>query len=525
MYSPVSQIEKVDQLEDASTKCRRPRVALSFLLVVFVLAMFIIRSGMLSEKKVQSASLGELPDEDLSLLSSGEGVGLIGKGKESVEMLMKKCPNWSKEFAVRFQTECGGYWMERFEYWELKVTQKSKEVAYYCEDEADCRGWGDRIGGIEAAFFKALSMNAQFKMGHKGLNELFSPCLFKSKWTNWASSAKSFIPRHDSCVVTAAKNCGGWLHMGCTGSSIVTKNTDRTCIYPETCKTLLATRETVTASNVFGCGLRAILEPSKTFFEETMYPLKLEKGKRLSLSLREIEAYLKQFYVISIQFRLGDAIAFYKKGEIDVDDEDYLRPFRCAQTLESYLTGGRLNGTVNGKQVMWFIASDSQKLKLAISSKFPGKLLMLDMKPEHVALTGTGTNELQHTIAEWIVLGLGDEMVVNRIGSSKSFYRGRMSGFPKSSWAYHLKHYVYDSGKCVKMDLPFEGIWEDAKEKSCGKGRTLLMSHQEHLAPLQERNLSFPDAYVLNGHVVNLGKVKAQENDDHDEDDDDNKGN
>jgi hypothetical protein len=437
----------------------------------------------------------------------------------TVDGLVGRCPHWAESFAQKYKSECG-YWLDRFDKWESVVSKESKEAAYFCESEESCRGWGDRLGGIVNAFVKALHNNYQFKIGHEGLNSLFHPCLFqKNRWTNWASSTRSFRPKADSCVVTPAVQCGGWLAMSCRGQAVVTKNTDRTCLPQSDCNHLLEMYpDRLSAVNVVGCLMRAIFEPRDKFYTETMFPVRIGKDTKKKMSLYEIEQFMRDYYVISIHFRLGDAYAFFNQAasEMSLKKEKYSRPFRCAQTIESYLatksnkgedgdTGDDTELRINGKPVMWFVASDSYRIKQLALHAFPNKIITLDIKPEHVALK-TQDDTLERTIAEWYLLGLGDELVVNKIGTTLGdFYHGRISAFPKTSWVYHLKHMAYDAGRCVRFTLPYEGIWEDLKTKSCNEGpfrhfRTNFT--QDHLDPLKNSGVEFPLAYVANGKVI-----------------------
>jgi hypothetical protein len=131
------------------------------------------------------------------------------------------------------------------------------------------------------------------------------------------------------------------------------------------------------------------------------------------------------------------------------------------------------------------------------SATFPKKLVTMDIRPEHVGMK-KGHNEIISTIAEWYVIGLGKKLIVNRIGGTREhkndLYHGRVSGFPKTSWVYHLKHFVYDAGRCEKYSLPFDGIWDDLRTKQC-QASTLLQGRtkieQPHLDLIKDSPLDF----------------------------------
>ena len=460
-----------------------------------------------------------IKDEDNAETKVGEGNGETHKDQTALlETLSTSCPNWSPEFSKRYSEQCS-YWIGRFTEWEQNVDNSNKEVAYTCENESECRGWGDRLGGLHNAFLKALNGKHQFRIGHENLRDLFSPCLFSNKKMNWAASPKNYHPPAGSCITTTTLQCYGWITLQCAGHAMVTANTDRTCIPDNMCigvKKSLGEDEPLSVSNVIGCGLRAMLEPGEGLLNKIQLPLRLGAQPKQMKSVREIEDILKQYYIISIHFRLGDGFAFYHKaGEFTMDSsESYQRPFHCAATVESYL-GERDASTgeimVDGRPVRWLLASDSYRLKRQAMEAFGDKVIFLDIRPEHVAIE-TNKDGLFSTIAEWYLIGLGDQMVVNKIGTtSGDFFHGRVSAFPKTSWAYQLKHIVYDAGTCRAYSIPFEGIWEDLKGKTCGKsswtakGKDAIPQH--HLKLLHEQRLDFPSAYVVNGKEIRTANV------------------
>jgi hypothetical protein len=459
---------------------------------------------------------------------SGENIQdipAVRSSDEQVSKLKETCPNWSHEFASRFEAECGDFWLQKFQEYDRTIGKNSKEAVYWCENQDDCRGWGDRLGGILNAFMKALHGNMQFKVAHEGLASLFSPCLFTTKYSNWAAQAnpRLYYGVKDTCLTGTALQCGGWLSYTCGMTSLVTKNTDRTCMPEHYCQTLLDLNPSMSAAKALGCGLRAILEPSARLYHQVKFPIKFGRQSKRMMSLKEIEDEIRtKYYVISIHFRLGDVYSFFgspKAREISLDVEKFARPFRCAETLESHFAGlneqtpDDVNITVDGKPIMWFIATDSLRLKNFVETRYHDKVIALEMRPEHIAMHNSNEN-LMRTIAEWYVLGLGNQLILNKIGPSSSrgdFYSGRVSAFSKTSWVYQLKHLVYEAGKCLQYSLPFEGIWDDLKLKSCGKsllykGKTVFP--QEHLQRLTLRNLTFPHAYVEKGKVI-LNEVET----------------
>ena len=117
--------------------------------------------------------------------------------------------------------------------------------------------------------------------------------------------------------------------------------------------------------------------------------------------------------------------------------------------------------------------------------------------------------EMVDTLVDWYVIGLGDELIVNKIGGKMEvdIFHGRVSGFPKTSWVYHLKHIIYDAGRCVRYSLPFDGIWEDLKTKKCARSKITKGAEfpdQPHLMRLRELNLTFPQAWITTSGEIKV---------------------
>lgn len=76
---------------------------------------------------------------------------------------------------------------------------------------------------------------------------------------------------------------------------------------------------------------------------------------------------------------------------------------------------------VNGKQVRFYVASDSANVKEMAKAKFKQQLFMLDEAPHHIASkkerekSEREKEEILHlTLVDWYVLTLADELVANR---------------------------------------------------------------------------------------------------------------
>jgi hypothetical protein len=443
-----------------------------------------------------------------------------------VNSIMASCPNWSKELAQRYQKECA-FWAPKFKTWAENLNPKSrKEVAYYCSSEYRCHGWGDRVAGMQGAFLKAIEDNQMFRIGHPYLHPLFSPCLFGTdkRQANWANYTQFQLS--PSACVEEKSHCFSWLDKKCEFPQTVFLNSDRICIKREVCDDMLEKYPKVNAAQTIGCSLRAMFEPSERFMSKLKFPFKMKREEAKLMTLKEIEKVFQDYYVISIQMRLGDGIAF-RRGNVaplSAEDKEYLRPFRCASTVESFLSGASRVAAgleeyepegkssfigsdlkINGKPVAWFLATDTEVYKQLAERLFgKDRLFVFDFKPEHIGLQRHAGYDLAKEIAEWYVLGLGQQLVVNKIGGNGDFYHGRLSGYAKTAWVYHLKHFVYDAFTCTRYSIPYEGTWSDLNHKACGqsqiiRGRTKFK--QQHLLPLARKNVTFPRWFVSKGEV------------------------
>jgi hypothetical protein len=423
-----------------------------------------------------------------------------------------KCEYWTRHVREQFPTQCK-YWMETINDWEASVKESRHQVAYYCNGDSTCHGWGDRLAGMLAAFFKATSSNAAFRIGHEYLPKLFKPCvLSEGTNTDWTANNFVYFPGKSCPVGDVA--CSTWLGRKCTQPALVGIHTNRVCLEPARCAGLKRMYgDALNAVHIVGCPSRALFEPSKELFEDTAFPFSLN-GKTESLTLKQIqELFEETYYVISVQMRLGDNIAFNAKQASSVvhrDRKQLMTPFKCAATIESYL---RATGQIApGKQVRYFLASDSLDYRAMVEETLQDKIMAFDFKPEHIGLSGKKFG-LTKELAEWYVLGLGEQLVLNKVGLAGDYFHGRISAFAKTAWVHHLKHLVYDAGTCHNYSVTLDGTWEDIKRRGCNNhkvtGLTAAAFPQQHLAVLANRNLTFP-AHFVDQEEITSGTFKVQ---------------
>ena len=431
------------------------------------------------------------------------------------------CPDWSPEFDHRFQQHCG-FWTGAVDRWRANLSASRGAVRYRCSQEHNekyCNGLGDRFGGLQSALLVALASGRRVGLDWPGLDLVFepSPCLLGSdagwSWAGLPSPAAEDCAvarmrggpvgskrRHHSTLLTcdfaSVSKC---YEEPADDQDVVLYNHGRGCtalntsrhgswLHPEfdsLCGTLVAAAPPGSAvaagyptpMHVFGCPLRLLLSPVPEFLTSRV-PWRMSAAGGagagavvVERSLAEIEALMADFFVISMHMRVRSAEHGSRNGEIP-DELDPMRPFRCALQIEAEMRNLSAAAGRPMKEVRWVVASDSEWLKRQAAEKFPSKVMMVDLPPEHIAKEhhADRTHDvLKHTFAEWYLLSKGNEAMFNRLfplgkGVDHAIFpkRGRLSGFSKTLWAYSLRNDFYDPRECVKDHLRFDGTWKQA---------------------------------------------------------------
>lgn len=144
---------------------------------------------------------------------------------------------------------------------------------------------------------------------------------------------------------------------------------------------------------------------------------------------------------------------------------------------------------------------------------YGSRLMRFDFKPEHITEHNT-QNAVAKEIAEWYTIGLANQLIVNRMGIT--FFVGRLSGYSKTAWVYHLKNFVYDVATCKRSPLQIDGNWREVFGSGCGRNNDMwnLNYPQPHVEILHRSNLTFPRHYLSRGRiVVDEGAVIGHEED------------
>jgi len=303
------------------------------------------------------------------------------------------------------------------------------------------------------------------------------------------------------------RNCHARTGRDCLSTAYIDLN--RVCMNSRMCNDLMKrNNDHVNTIDAVGCVTRAILEPSNYFRKKLKIPFKIGTREPKNMTISEIEDFFKSNYVITIHMRLGDRRSFSEdEFLVDFKEKPSLNnPFRCAQTIESFVQERFMNEDgLKRKKVYWFLTSDSESFKLEASKIFGGKIVTIELPPKHIAQVDQNhKDDLFHTLAEWYILGLSQKLILNFF--EKSMFSGRVSGFSKSSWVYHLKHLFYNAATCEMQTFRFDGTWIDIRtDTRCGSFQTISASRNyrnQHLQRLREKHLHFPSAWVEHGKIM-----------------------
>ena len=482
--------------------------------------------------ELNSTTLPEKKSDPNPLTSIGEGQGsektkgtsLSKSALAFSKTIGERCPAWSAAFRESYVEKCG-FWFDLYLDWAQKSLGK-KSVGYLCLDERRCHGLGDRLAGIQGIFNAALEAKRPLKVGWKGLDSLFQSCLFGNvSGAQWGHDLRvkphgCMYDHPSACIPTLSQT----LH--CPDSPVWFENSDRTCLSDSMCKRAIATfPQTLNTANIYGCGLRALFEPKAQFLKYVIPFREAEKGLK-QVTVEEAQQIMSKYYVIGIHFRLGDRAAFFrsKTREISASDAEYLLPFQCAATIQSHLERRPFQAknvrvarkddihyvkqptddeyTVDGRPVRWFLASDTSALRDLAVELFGDKLLMIETRPSHIAFSASRKpSVLSDTFAEWYLLGLSENLVVNRIGG-RDLYNGRISSFSKTSWVYQLKSIVYDAGNCRQREIILDGTWKTpppACRRSSALNHRLDQPHLVNIESVAIGNASFPKVWIEKG--------------------------
>ena len=447
--------------------------------------------------------------------------------------IRSRCPTWPPTLVTSFTTTCAP-WLSLLDAWGQAARQHPKlgESVYECNVEKLCHGLGDRIAGLQQALSYAIATNRTFRVKWNGLGRLFTTCIPTMGAGKWAQAS----PPLRGCAMDF-QGCA-WAQP----SALVMDPFRRECEAPTDARRFVSAYHACLAPNicpavrshfpldtsaasVFGCPIRALLEPRPQFLA-MKFPW--QRGPRATLMpLKDILADMAKYYVIAVHFRVGDEVMRNpSKSDVKHLSFAYRIPFRCAETVMNHVVRRPVRDhvaeelfynrsavaeddatwTVDGRPVRFLIASDSEAVREMATAIYGTRAVRLNLIPKHIALMPSPEatfTALAFTFAEWLLLSHADAIVLNRFGDS--LFEGRISAFPKTAWAYGLKHEYFDALTCERRSLPVDGNWVgSAASERCMSDLPLgrFRFPQPHLEPLSRLGVAFPKAFVRRGEVV-----------------------
>ena len=507
----------------------------------------------------------DVPDDDATLTAAVVAAPatnplnttLTPEGGRFMASLERRCPLWPSDVHAAFQRECA-VWANMLAAWEASTprTTRAGPAVWACLHDAECNGLGDRVSGMQGALTYAVLNRVPMRVRWPAMERLGRSCALPPGLGDWADpSPPSSLPpfaRDATCSISTSYHCSKVMSLQCAdaGMAKVMNHLDRACLPDSACSQTRGAGMSANAANMFGCALRAMLEPSEAMRDDVLLRV-TDAGVARNVTLRGLTRLMSEYYVIGIHFRVGDQVSFHEYSWSGVNRlpgaSALMRPFQCADTVQSHVerrnaslstpryvrdvldayeagaaaagadarhgaTAGALGDAANGKPVRWLVASDSTAVRRMAERLFPDRVMVLDMNPHHIGIPRAGDEELDRsvrelaeTLIEWNALGRADALVINRLGLERNLYKGRVSGYSKTAWAYNLKHLFYDAGTCRLTSMPVDGSWEplssackeDVKRAARGDARR----EQPHLDAVRRvgRGVGFPDAWVKDG--------------------------
>ena len=441
----------------------------------------------------------------------------------------ESCSAWRPALRQRFEERCWP-WVDHLNRWQQLATDKSRmgSTVFKCERADDCTGMGDRMVGVIGVLSAAIRDKRAVRFRWPALKMFFESCGLPDTYASRWNGTEDFAPSLACPSGSYADTCSKFAIRGACSTlpaiSRVMTNMNRPCVVPQLCSKLRAAFPTdLTAADIVGCPMRALFQPKPAFMSRKFWFL--HNGERTEQPLTTIEEILSRYYTIVVQIRALDergsnpmTTAKTSGSKLTLADAENLwkQPFRCAQTVQSYLEGrkhtfrsvldralrqsessaelqeGDDDWLVEGKPVRWLLLTSHGQVKRMASGFLGNRLLQFEHEPKHVSFSNSLDDEAE-LFAEWYVAGLGDTMVL-----SDYFYQ-RPSALTTTALFYNLKHLWYRASTCEVQHVP---VFATNIEVPCTANFVSPKAlPQPHLKPLRGK---FPQAWVQRG-VVRVG--------------------
>lgn len=296
---------------------------------------------------------------------------------------------------------CGSNWQELYKVFHDKSLQSWKSgryLIYSCKGKGyGCAGYGNRIGGIASLFFLAVLTNRVFLIDWKepeslALERFLQPN--KIQW-NYDLSEIESLP-------SATHYWGKGYPKNLQPENIIKPSND----YGAFARWF----QTVNFDNYFNKPVERITATWSFGHEMWSNPYLASKADKLGVvrpvisyslvgcvfnflfkTTKELQSKINQARtiifpsvsppVIGLHIRMGDAV-FGRRRPLNV--QNFKTFFKCAQLVESSIAESSKKHVPD--QIKWFLATDDVSIKQYAIQQFPGKILTLDLKPQHIGI-------------------------------------------------------------------------------------------------------------------------------------------
>lgn len=363
--------------------------------------------------------------------------------------------------------ETCGYWVNKSKTWTSSLREDDlyspadPSSPFHIRGMQVRSGFGDRLSGLITMWSHAMNKNLpfviywrDFTLGFQvnsymlqnsthGYGKIVPVAPWKKIFANLKAQGKKQM---QICPKKSFYKCPFKLHVedNCPVYA-------RACVQPEYCEAMkeyhVATRwqllqrlipeasRSLTMTEVIGCPLRTMLTPSPSLFDfELSWFI---DGVVVNGSLQDLLQEMQGYRIISVHLRMGD-LAFLKGSY-----SNKLKPVKevsssCLDTMEANMGQKGTYSFWAAKPVKWFIASDDIKLRQYFMNKHSSKAIVIQHKPHHLdyilrRTTRERKYEMNSMLAEWFLIGRGEELLTNEA------HDFGISSFSRTSWLYHLK--------------------------------------------------------------------------------------
>lgn len=301
---------------------------------------------------------------------------------------------------IGFQS-CGNGWQESYKEFHEKTLESpgtGRYLIYSCKGEGfGCAGYGNRIGGIASLFFLAVLTNRVFLIDWKKPESLALERFFRPKEIKWNYDlseleslpstthywGKGFPKNHQLGNIVKPGNDYGQF-----AKWFQSINFDEYFDKPV---------ERITATWSFGHEIW-----SNPYFIRKAHKLGLERPllnyslvgcsfnflfkttPELQSKISQTRTMLFANYsapVIGLHIRMGDAV-FGRRRPLNI--QNFRSFFSCARLVEKSIV--KSNRNIDVDSIRWFLATDDILIKRYAVEQFPGKILTLDLQPQHIGI-------------------------------------------------------------------------------------------------------------------------------------------